>query len=86
MNKTALKQLPSFATDEEAEQFVDTADLSEYDLSGFVPLNLALNQPEDETYILVPNDLAAALRARAEQRGIPFALVVREALERGIAG
>ena len=27
------KQVPRFATDEEAERFVDTADLAEYDLN-----------------------------------------------------
>ena len=29
------KKLPILKTDEEAEKFIDTADLSEYDLSGF---------------------------------------------------
>jgi uncharacterized protein len=33
--KQGLKPFPSFKTDEEAEEFVATADLSEYDLSGF---------------------------------------------------
>lgn len=82
MNKTVLKQMPSFATDEEAEHFVDTADLSEYDLSGFVPLHLALSQSKGETFVLVPQELEVALRAKAEQKGIPFARLVREALER----
>ena len=31
----AKKAIPAFQTDEEAEKFVDTADLSEYDLSSF---------------------------------------------------
>ena len=34
-----LKQFPVFKTDEEAERFVDEADLSEYDLSGGMPLS-----------------------------------------------
>ncbi len=34
------KKIPSFKTDEEAEHFVDTADLSEYDLSDFKPVRL----------------------------------------------
>jgi hypothetical protein len=33
------KQIPRFGTDEEAERFVDTADLAEYDLSGGVPMD-----------------------------------------------
>lgn len=85
MSKTALKQLPTFTTDEEAEEFVDSADLSEYDLSGFIPMHLALNQPKDEMYVLVPNDLAAAVRAKAEQQGVAFSDIVREALERNLA-
>ena len=30
-------QPPVLNTDEEAEAFVDTADLTEFDLSGFIP-------------------------------------------------
>ena len=33
----ALKQFPVLRTDEEAEDFVANADLSEYDFSGFRP-------------------------------------------------
>jgi hypothetical protein len=33
----ALKPFPRFDTDEQAERFVDTADLSEYDFSSFRP-------------------------------------------------
>ncbi|MCZ8180901.1 MAG: CopG family antitoxin [Rhizobium sp.] len=32
------KTLPTFNSDEEAEKFVATADLSDYDLSGFTPV------------------------------------------------
>ena len=31
------KKIPTFKTDKEAERFVDTADLSKYDLSGLKP-------------------------------------------------
>jgi uncharacterized protein (DUF4415 family) len=34
-----LKQLPRYKSDADAERFVDEADLSEYDLSGFRPLS-----------------------------------------------
>ena len=36
------KPLPPLRSDEEAEQFVDTADLSEYDLSGFKPMRFEI--------------------------------------------
>jgi hypothetical protein len=33
------KVMPSIKSDADAEQFVESADLSEYDLSGFAPIN-----------------------------------------------
>jgi len=39
MKKTKLKRLPRYASDGDAERFVEKADLSEYDLSGFRPLS-----------------------------------------------
>ena len=38
MSEARLKKLPALLTDEAAERFIDTADLSEYDLSGFRPM------------------------------------------------
>ena len=35
------EKLPVLLTDEEAERFIDTADLSEFDLSGFKPMRLS---------------------------------------------
>lgn len=32
------KPLPPLSSDAEAEDFVETADLSDYDLSGFAPM------------------------------------------------
>ncbi len=36
------KALPTFTSDEDAEKFVATADLSDYDLSGFTPVTFEL--------------------------------------------
>ena len=44
------KKIPTFNTDEEAEKFVDTADLSEYDLSGFKKVHFEFKSEEE------PND------------------------------
>ena len=38
MTRTKPKRLPVLMTDEDAERFIETADLSEYDLSGFRPM------------------------------------------------
>ena len=37
IGKETLKQLPRLKSDEEAARFLDSADLTEYDLSGFKP-------------------------------------------------
>lgn len=78
MSKPKLKQFPVFRTDEEAEHFVDTADLSEYDFSGFVPLDI---EKLLGLSVSIPHELVDALKAKAEERGIPYDLLVREALE-----
>lgn len=36
------KPMPSFASDADAEQFVDTADLTSYNLAGFTPMRFEL--------------------------------------------
>ncbi len=82
MSKPKLKQFPVFNTDAEAEQFVETADLSEYDFSEFVPMNL---EQLLGLSVTVPQDLVAALKAKAEERGIDYERLVREALERAAA-
>lgn len=45
--KPTLKPFARFETDEEAERFVDTADLSEYDFSAFQPLRFEA-EPKEE--------------------------------------
>lgn len=40
--KEKLKPMPSLPSDEAAEQFVSTADLSQYDLSGFKPMRFEI--------------------------------------------
>ena len=77
------KTIPSFATDDEAENFVDTADLSEYDLKGtFVRFEL---KPKDRTVSLrLPETLLDAVRARADRDGVPYQRFIRLAVERAL--
>jgi predicted DNA binding CopG/RHH family protein len=43
------KKLPNFRTDAEAEHFVETADLSEYDLSGLVRVRFEFKDTTAQT-------------------------------------
>ena len=51
-----LKKLPTLLTDEEAERFVDEADLSEYDLSGGFRMRLIRRGGESKPAAERPND------------------------------
>ena len=78
------KTIPSFKTDEEAETFVATADLSEYDLSGqFVKFEL--RRKDKSVSLRLPEPLLEAVRKRANQAGIPYQRFMRLAIEKALA-
>jgi predicted DNA binding CopG/RHH family protein len=78
------KKIPIFKTDEEAERFVETADLSEYDLSGAKPVQFEFEKKDARVNMRLPQTLLAALKAQAKQRGIPYQRLIREALEQAL--
>ncbi len=47
----SLKKFPKFKTDKDAENFVDAADLSEYDFSEFKPMSFEF-EPKDKAVTL----------------------------------
>ena len=77
------KTIPTFKTDEEAEHFVDTADLSEYDLRGqFVKFEL---KRKDKTVSLrLPDAMLNEVRLRAQRAGMPYQRFIRMAVERAL--
>ena len=80
-----LKPFPRFDTDEEAERFVDTGDLSEYDFSGFKPARFEFEPKTAQINMRVPQSLLDALKERARHRGIPYTRFIRELMEREIS-
>ena len=80
-----LKPFPRFDTDEEAERFVETADLSEYDFSGFRPMRFEFEPKAAQLNMRVPQALLDALKERARRRGIPYTRFIRELMEREIS-
>ena len=77
-----LKPFQRFAGDEETEELVATADLSEYDLSAvrfeFQPKSARVN-------MRLPESLLRSVKARASKRGIPYQRFIREALEAAVS-
>jgi predicted DNA binding CopG/RHH family protein len=79
-----LKHLPRLRSDEEAERFLDTADLSEFDLSGFRPARFEFEKKTAQVNLRMPERLLQAVKERAKKRGIPYQRFIREALERAL--
>lgn len=79
------KPIPDFQTDDDAARFVEQADLSHYDLSGFVPTRFEFEVKAAQLNMRLPQTLLAAVKAQAKARGIPYTRFVRETLEKAIA-
>lgn len=75
------KKIPTFKTDKEAERFVDTADLPEYDLSGLKPVVFEFEKKSAQLNMRVPKALLDAVKKRSTVRGIPYTRFIREAVE-----
>ncbi len=80
-----LKPLPVLMSDEEAEHFLETADLTEYDLSQFKPMHFELQPKSERVNMRLPKTLLDAARARAKEEGIPYQRFIRRALEMALA-
>ena len=78
------KKLPTLTSDAEAEAFVATADLSEYDLTGMVPVRFELKPKDKSVNLRLPAQLLEAVQDRARRVGMPYQRFIRMALERAL--
>ena len=62
------KKIPTFKTDKEAERFVDTADLSKYDLSGLKPVKFEFEKKSAQLNMRVPEALLEAVETFCSAR------------------
>jgi len=79
------KKLPVLRTDEEAERFIETADLTEYDLSQFKPVRFEFVPKTERVNMRLPAPLLEGVKARAAQAGMPYQRYIRLALEEALA-
>ena len=75
---------PSFRTDAAAERFIATADLTEYDLTGFKPMRFEIEPKAGDLNMRIPRSVLEAVKARARARGIPYTRYVRMVLEKAL--
>jgi len=83
-DKTKLKPLPTFQSDEEAERFVDEADLTQYDLSAGKVARFEFEKKTKQVNLRMPEGLFKAVKAKAAARNIPYQRFIREALEKAL--
>jgi predicted DNA binding CopG/RHH family protein len=78
------KKFPDFKTDAEAENFVETADLAQYDFSDMVPMRFELRKKDKSVSLRLPEPLLEAVRQRAAGLGLPYQRFIRMAVERAL--
>jgi predicted DNA binding CopG/RHH family protein len=78
------KKWPVLKSDEEAERFVEEADLSEYDFSHMVPMKFEFEKKTKQINLRMPESLVDALKQRARERGVPYQRLIREAIEKSL--
>jgi len=83
MNKLK-KPWPTLSTDEEAEIFVSTADLSEYDWSLAEPVRYEFEDKSARVTMRLPEKQLENIRVEAAKRGIKYQRFMRELMERGL--
>lgn len=75
------KKLPRFKSDKAAEEFVEKADLAEYDLSGMRRIHFEFQPKSGRVNMRLPRQLLDAVRASAARAGVPYQRFIRQALE-----
>lgn len=84
-DKKKGRPFPRFDSEAAAEEFVATADLSEYDFSGFRPERFGVEPKSAQLHLRVPQAPLDALKRKSRHRGLPYTRYVRELIERDLA-
>ena len=78
------KPLPNLTTDKEAEDFIDNADLTEYDLSALTPTRFEFQPKERSITMRLSEPLLEAIKNEAGRSGMPYQRFIRQALEQAV--
>lgn len=82
--KQSKNNWPSLPTDEAAQEFVATADLSEFDWSAAEPITHEFESKSAQVNMRLPESQLARIKAEAERRGKKYQPFMRELMERGL--
>ncbi len=79
------KKFPDLRSDEEADAWLQSADLSEYDLSGVKKVRFELARKDASISLRLPAALLAALKANAAKANMPTQRLIRVMIEAQLA-
>jgi predicted DNA binding CopG/RHH family protein len=82
--QSKAKPIPHFRSDEDMERFVATADLTEYDLSGFRPISFYLQKKDARVNMRMPEKLLRSVKSIAEAESVPYQRLIRDFIEKGV--
>ncbi|WP_022684306.1 CopG family antitoxin [Sphingobium bisphenolivorans] len=78
------KPLPLLSSNEEAEDFVGSADLTGYDLSALTPTRFEFSSKDARVNMRLPAELLDQVKATAASKGMPYQRFIRLALEQAL--
>ncbi len=78
-------KIPNFDSDQAAQAFTDTADLTQYDLSGGRPMQFEFQAKSGHLNMRLPQPLLDAVKERARMSGIPYTRFIRQLMEREVS-
>ena len=78
------KSWPSLPTDKAARQFVDEADLTQFDWSVAEPVKYEFEDKSARVTMRLPESQLDNIKAEAKKRGIKYQRFMRELMERGM--
>ena len=78
------RKLPKLKSDRAAAAFVETSDLTQYDLSVMTPVRFEFAKKETRVNMRLPAALLTAVRKAANEAGMPYQRFIRHALERAL--
>ncbi len=78
------KPWPTLPSDEAADAFVATADLTDYEWSAAEPVRYEFGKKAAALNMRIPQAMLDAVKAKAAARGMPFTRYVRMLIEQDL--
>ena len=75
------RPLPKLKSDREAEEFLASTDLTEFDFSEFQPMNFEFEDKSARINMRVPENLLDRVKQVADDKKIPYTRYIRQLLE-----